>query len=121
MQRILESRGFVSKAFRFTYPQLIKAVTTYGPVILYFFDDEGHFVLCLHVDEDVAVIADPTSGLSFLSKEDLEQHWQGPALLVQHGSLIQNRDSLQQARSEVLVRREALVGFAIRAFRGVGR
>lgn len=83
MQDLLSHHGFASKAFRFTYEQLVKAAKTYAPMVLHFADQEGHFVLCLAAEEACLVIADPAEGVSWLSREDLLPRWQGYALLVQ--------------------------------------
>jgi predicted double-glycine peptidase len=84
MQNLLTNHGFSSKAFRFTYDQLVKAVNSYAPLILHFSEQEGHFVLCLSAQDDVLVIADPAEGVYWISKEDFLSRWQGYALLVHH-------------------------------------
>ncbi|MEW6564411.1 MAG: cysteine peptidase family C39 domain-containing protein [Spirochaetota bacterium] len=83
MRDLIAHHGFASKAFRFTYNQLIKAAATYAPIIIHFADQEGHFVLCLSATEDYLVIADPAEGVYWISREDFQKRWQGYALLVQ--------------------------------------
>jgi predicted double-glycine peptidase len=68
MQDLLSHHGFTSKAFRFTYEQLVKASGSYAPLILHFADQEGHFVLCLYAEDDFLVIADPAEGVYWLSR-----------------------------------------------------
>lgn len=108
MQDLLFNHGFVAKAFRFTYAQLVKASGSYAPLILHFADQEGHFVLCLHAEDDFLVIADPAEGVYWLSRDDVLLRWQGYALLVQRPGQMKESQALRAAVEEVLERRNTL-------------
>jgi ABC-type bacteriocin/lantibiotic exporter with double-glycine peptidase domain len=108
MQDLLTSHGFVSKAFRFTYTQLVKASSSYAPLILHFADQEGHFVLCLYAEDECMVIADPAEGVYWLSRDDVLHRWQGYALLVQQPSRMKESQALTAAVDEALERRNTL-------------
>jgi ABC-type bacteriocin/lantibiotic exporter with double-glycine peptidase domain len=108
MQDLLSSHGFVSKAFRINYTQLVKATSSYAPLILHFADQEGHFVLCLHAEDDFLVIADPAEGVYWLSRDDVILRWQGYALLVQRPGQMKESQALRAAVEETLERRNTL-------------
>ncbi|MCA1950285.1 MAG: hypothetical protein LDL24_06920 [Treponema sp.] len=108
MQNLLAQHGFVSKAFRFTYEQLVKATKTYAPIILHFADQAGHFVLCLTAEDTYLVIADPAEGIYWLSRDDLLSRWQGYALLVQRSNQQKNATTLTGIVQDTLEKRETL-------------
>jgi len=108
MQDLLSHNGFSSKAFRFTYEQLVKASGSYAPLILHFADQEGHFVLCLYAEDDFLVIADPAEGVYWLSREDRLPRWQGYALLVQKTGQKKEKGTLDRIVQEAQEKRETL-------------
>ncbi|HOJ98807.1 MAG TPA: cysteine peptidase family C39 domain-containing protein [Termitinemataceae bacterium] len=108
MQDLLARHGFVSRGFRFSYDQLVKAARSYAPLILHFADQEGHFVLCLAAEEEYLVIADPAEGVYWLSRDALLSHWQGYALLIQHPTLLKNQPALERTVQEAHSRQESL-------------
>lgn len=112
MQTLLARHGFVSRGFRFSYDQLVKAARSYAPLILHFADQEGHFVLCLAAEEDLLVIADPAEGVYWLSRDALLSRWQGYALLVQHPTLLKNQTALERTVQEARLRKERLQFFS---------
>ncbi|MCX7656562.1 MAG: cysteine peptidase family C39 domain-containing protein [Treponemataceae bacterium] len=112
MQDLLASHGFVSRAFRFSYAQLVKAARSYAPIILHWEDREGHFVLCLGAEEEYLVIADPAEGVYWLSRDDALDHWKGHALLVQHPTLFKNQFALEKTVQETRLRKERLQFFS---------
>jgi len=112
MQELLALHGFTSKAFRFTYSQLIKAAATYVPIVIHFADQEGHFVLCLSAKDESLVIADPAEGVYWLSRKDFQARWQGYALLVQSSIHHKQVDALNVVVQESTAQRTALQNFS---------
>lgn len=118
MQNLLAQHGFTSKAFRFTYEQLIKATKTYAPIILHFADQAGHFVLCLAADDASLVIADPAEGVYWLFRDDLLSRWQGYALLVQRSNQQKNTTTLTRIIQDTQEKRETLQRLSLIQFGG---
>ena len=108
MQELLDLQGCTSKAFRFTYSQLVKAASTYAPLVLHFADREGHFVLCLSAEDEFLVIADPAEGVYWLSREDFLSRWQGYALLVQVQGHTKQQEVLNTILHETRAKRATL-------------
>ena len=113
MQNLLTNHGFSSKAYRFTYDQLVKAAVSYAPLILHLSDQEGHFVLCLSAQDDVLVIADPAEGVYWISKADFLFHWQGYSLLVQHKVLQKQTKQLSELVQHTLDSRVTLQNLSL--------
>jgi predicted double-glycine peptidase len=112
MQDLLALHGFASKGFRFTYDQLIKAVTTYAPIVIHYADQEGHFVLCLSANDEFLVIADPAEGVYWLFRQDFQRRWQGYALLVQSSIHTKQVEALNTAVQESTAHHIALQNFS---------
>ncbi|MCA1951052.1 MAG: hypothetical protein LDL24_10805 [Treponema sp.] len=113
MQDLLAQEGFASKAFCFTYAQLVKAAQTYAPIVLHFADQAGHFVLCLTADDASLVIADPAEGVYWLSRDDLLSRWQGYALLVQRSDQQKNKATLHRILQDTQEKRETLTRLSL--------
>ncbi len=118
MIHILSYYGFYSKAFRFTYAELVKATVSYTPILVHFADQEGHFALCLAATDEYLVIADPAEGTYWLSREDFLDRWKGYSLLVTRKDIQKDTSILEQTTKEVQQRREALYALPAQCTRG---
>ncbi len=92
MAKILESRGFVWKAFRMNFEQFTAASARYAPCIVHYDKPEGHFALVLAIEDGFVIVADPAEGSVALGRRYFESRWSGAVLaaILPSGALDQN-------------------------------
>jgi len=82
LRLILEGRGFAAEAYKMGFEGLVRASATYAPLLIHYDRPRGHFVVLVGALAEGVVVADPASGLLFLTRRDFEARWSGAVLLA---------------------------------------
>jgi len=95
-----ETVGFLAKGVGAEFDALPELPL---PVIAHFIvDNLGHFVVVYQIKGDQVLVADPASGLAWMSKEDFEAKWTGYLLLLLPSSRLEETDEKRSALSRLV-------------------
>ncbi len=97
MARMLDAKGFLWKAYKMEYGQLLKAIRSISPLILHYEKPDGHFALLLSANENWLIIADPAEGGICIGRQILENRWSGAVLAAVKPEAKLNKSFLYEA------------------------